>query len=83
MALISGKLFADSDGMFCATKDYVTVQASGIYIPASEPVWIVVPLINGEIGKRQLISSKQFGQNYFNCRKHRFIFNKGKISGIR
>jgi hypothetical protein len=80
---ISGKLFADSDGMFCATKDYVAIQASGIYIPASEPVWIVVPLINGEIGERQLISSKQFGQSYFDCRKYRLIFDGGKVSGIK
>ena len=80
---VSGKLFADSDGMFCATKDYIAVQASGIYIPASKPVWIVVPLINGKIGERQLVSSKQFGQNYFNCQKHRFIFDEGKVSGIK
>lgn len=74
---------ADSDGTFCLTKNYIAVEARGIYIPAKEKSWIVAHYSSAGIGEIELIPFSDPRSKSIDCSmSNEKIIKKGELAYI-
>jgi len=83
ISISTSSVFADSDGIFCVSKNYIAIQAKGIYIPAKEDAWIVIPYSKNGIGKKQVIPVSDSKHKEFNCKDSDNIIKTGQLPYIK